>query len=193
RTRSRTALGTRAGSARPSGRTGAPMKGDAAPSKIVAVYARYSSDRQSDCSIEDQARRCHERIARDALDPVQSFLFADRALSGSSMRRLEFERLMGLVAAGKVERIYVEDMSRLSRDAADSALIDKQLRYNDVRLVTIADGIDSALAGSKLSMGLRSLMAEAYLADWRDKTRRGLVGRALRGLATGAPPFGYRN
>jgi site-specific DNA recombinase len=52
-----------------------------------AVYARFSSDRQSDASIEDQVHRARAFIAAQAgtLDPAM--VFADFAVSGASMDR----------------------------------------------------------------------------------------------------------
>ena len=54
----------------------------------AAIYARFSSDRQRDASIEDQVRLCRERLERDGHSLVQTYV--DRAQSGASMllRRL---------------------------------------------------------------------------------------------------------
>jgi hypothetical protein len=54
-------------------------------STTAAIYARYSSDRQSDASIEDQARLCEERARREGCRVVETY--ADRAISGASMLR----------------------------------------------------------------------------------------------------------
>jgi DNA invertase Pin-like site-specific DNA recombinase len=51
----------------------------------AAIYARYSSDRQSDASIEDQVRLCDERGRREGYELIETY--ADRAVSGSSMLR----------------------------------------------------------------------------------------------------------
>lgn len=48
-----------------------------------------------------------------------------------------------------------------------------------------------ALAGAKLSHTVKSLVADMYLEDLRDKTLRGLEGRALAGFATGNVPYGF--
>jgi hypothetical protein len=51
----------------------------------AAIYARYSSDRQSDASIEDQEGLCEERARREGYQIVETY--ADRAVSGASMLR----------------------------------------------------------------------------------------------------------
>jgi DNA invertase Pin-like site-specific DNA recombinase len=65
----------------------------------AAIYARYSSDRQSDASIEDQARLCEERAIRDGFAIVETY--ADRAVSGASMLRPGLQALMADALAGR--------------------------------------------------------------------------------------------
>lgn len=38
----------------------------------AAIYAQYSSDRQSDASIEDQVRLCEERANREGFGVVET-------------------------------------------------------------------------------------------------------------------------
>lgn len=61
-----------------------------------------------------------------------------------------------------------------------------------VPLISIADGINTTETSAKLTYTLKSTVAEIYLDDLRDKTRRGMQGRALHGYATGGIPYGYR-
>ena len=53
----------------------------------VAIYARYSSDKQSEASIEDQVRRCREHIERSGGDPDRALVFSDYGISGASLQR----------------------------------------------------------------------------------------------------------
>jgi DNA invertase Pin-like site-specific DNA recombinase len=43
----------------------------------------------------------------------------------------------------------------------------RRLEYEGVRLIGIADGIDTAMGGAKLLFGIKSAMNEAYLDDLR--------------------------
>jgi site-specific DNA recombinase len=49
------------------------------PTVRAGVYARYSSDHQSDPSIDDQVRVCRAEIERNGWDLVQ--VYADPAIS----------------------------------------------------------------------------------------------------------------
>lgn len=153
---------------------------------------RWRPDRQRETSIEDQVRRCREYIERAGGDPERAEVFTDMAISGASTQRPGFEALMAAVDAGTVVSIVTEDLSRISRDFADSAAIFKRLQYAQVPLIGVADGIDTSSKHAKLSFTIKSLVADLYLDDLRDKTLRGLEGRALAGFATGGVPYGYR-
>ena len=161
----------------------------------VAIYARYSSDRQRDASIEDQVRRCraHVEYLAGVADP--NLVFADHAISGASLQRPAFEKLMSMITARPrgIDVVVTEDLSRVSRDFADAARIFKQLEYLRVPLLGVADGIDTSARGAKMSFTVKSLLADVYLDDLRDKTLRGLEGRALAGYSTGGLPIGYRS
>ena len=78
----------------------------------VAIYARFSSQLQNERSIEDQIRQAREHIARQAGAPDAAKVFADYAVSGSSLDRRGFEAMMVEVDAGGVRVIVTEDMSR---------------------------------------------------------------------------------
>lgn len=161
----------------------------------VAVYARYSSDNQRDASIVDQVRRCRQVIEESGGALDETLIFKDEATSGASLNRPGFEQMMKLVRSTPrgIDVIVTEDQSRISRDLADSTTFFRELTYLGVPLVAIADGIDTSVRGAKMHFTMKSLMSDMFLEDLRDKTRRGLEGRALAGFSTGGLPTGYKS
>jgi site-specific DNA recombinase len=148
-----------------------------------AIYARYSSDRQSETSAEDQARLCRERASREGWTVVAEFL--DCAISGATRDR---PRLTAMMArAAEFDVVLAESIDRLSRDQEDIAAIHKRLRFASVEIVTLADG---AIGG--LLLGVKGAMAAEYLKDLGEKTRRGQVGRVHAGRIPGGLSYGYR-
>ena len=158
----------------------------------VAIYARFSSDRQRETSIEDQVRRCRDYIAQSGGDPEKAQVFSDFAISGAGLDRPGFEAMMNAIESQRVQVIVTEDLSRISRDFTDAAIIFRKLQFAQIPLIGVADGIDTSSKNAKLSFTVKSLVADLYLDDLRDKTLRGLEGRALAGYATGNTPYGYR-
>lgn len=159
----------------------------------IAIYARFSSDGQREASIEDQVRRCREYVEARGGAVRPEMLFEDRAMSGTGADRPSFDRLIRLATnkPREVDVIVVEDLSRLSRSAADLFPVQRLLEYAEVRLIGVADGIDTSAAHNKLTFGIKSVISDFYIAELADKTRRGLEGRALAGLATGGVAYGY--
>ena len=80
-------------------------------------YHRYSTDRQSDNSIEDQARICQERIRREGWVYVQSY--QDRAMSSASRWRPGYLQMIDDARRGMFDVVVAEDLDRLSRDQED--------------------------------------------------------------------------
>jgi site-specific DNA recombinase len=82
----------------------------------VASYTRYSSSNQDERTIADQQRDCRTRAARENFEIVQSFEFADEAVSGAKHSRDGFDRMLAAARAGQVKILYLVNLSRLARD-----------------------------------------------------------------------------
>lgn len=160
-----------------------------------AVYLRYSSDNQRETSIEDQLRVCRSFVERHGGSVDDALVFSDAAVSAASLERPGFQKMMAaLVGKSRaVDVVVVESQDRLSRNISDGARLLEQLQFNGVRLLSVNDGLDTAARGSKLTYAVKSLLSDLYIDDLREKTRRGLEGRALAGFSTGGLPYGYRS
>ncbi len=159
----------------------------------IAVYARYSSTNQRAASVEDQVRKCRELVAARGGLVADDMIFADRAVSGASVNREHFDRLYALLrkTPSPVHVVVTEATDRISRDLGDSDRFFKYLEFAGIRLVCVADGIDSLQPGARMMFGMRAVMADFFLEDLRQKTMRGLEGQALRGRSTGGLALGY--
>ena len=154
--------------------------------KSAAIYARYSSDKQSETSIEDQIALCREFAARNAFEIVS--VYSDAAKSGSSL----FGRsgLLSLLADAQnraFEAVLVENLDRVSRDQEDIAGVYKRLSFSGVEITQVHGG-----KADKMQVGLRGLLGSIYLQDLADKTHRGLSGRVAAGKSAGGKAYGYR-
>ena len=148
----------------------------------VALYARYSTDLQSDASVEDQLRICRARAEREGWTVVESY--SDRAISGASMLRPGIQALMEDAGRRRFDVVLAEAMDRLSRDQEDIAALFKRLRFAGVSIVTIAEG-----EINEMHIGLKGTMNALALKDLAQKTHRGLLGRVEAGLSAGDVPM----
>ncbi len=83
----------------------------------AAIYARYSTDLQSAASIEDQTRLCKEHAQREGWDVTRCY--ADHGISGGSLIRPGFQKLMQDALAGDYDILLAEALDRVSRDQHD--------------------------------------------------------------------------
>ena len=151
----------------------------------AAIYARYSSDLQSETSVEDQVRLCWERGERDGHEVIQ--VFNDYAISGSSLiNRPGMLSLMAAAKDGMFDLVYAEALDRISRDQEDIAAIYKRLAHADVKIVTLTEG-----EVNELHVGLKGTMNALFLKDLAVKTRRGQRGRVEAGKIPGGNSYGY--
>ena len=150
----------------------------------AAIYARYSTDLQSESSIEDQVRQCTARIEAEGWTPASTY--SDHGISGATSLRPGYQKLLEDTRSGTFEIVIAEALDRLSRDQEHIAAFYKQLGFAGVRLLTLAEG-----EISELHVGLKGTMNALFLKDLAQKTRRGLEGRVRQGRSGGGLCYGY--
>ncbi|QDD65573.1 recombinase family protein [Herbaspirillum seropedicae] len=157
----------------------------------AAIYARYSSDKQNDTSLEDQFRVCRARAAREGADV--EFERSDAAISGSTAvaSRPGGNAMLADALAGRFEILLVEGLDRLSRDQVEQERVVRRLEHRGIRIIGAADGYDSNHSGRKIMRGVRGLINDLYLDDLRSKTHRGQSGQVERGYIAGGKSYGY--
>lgn len=156
----------------------------------VATYSRYSSDQQRESSITDQQRNCHERAAREGWKVVADF--ADAAISGSEDHRPQYDAMQAAAKRGEFGVLLVDALSRLTRDGGEQHRLQKRFKHWGVRLIAIADGLDSDQKSSQLLGAIKGAMNEQFIADLAEAVHRGQKGQALKGRWNGGRPYGYR-
>ncbi len=152
----------------------------------VAIYARFSSDKQNERSIDDQVALCQALCERKGFSIVG--IYDDRAISGAATaNRLGWLRLMRDARTDKFDIVLTEALDRISRDQADLAGIYKRLCFFGIEIQTVQDG-----KVEDIHVGIKGLMGTLYLRDLAQKTRRGQAGVIRDKRHNGGRSFGYR-
>ena len=97
-----------------------------------AIYARYSSDRQAETSIDDQIAVCKKHIEASGGTVVQTF--TDYAISGAKSERPGLLELMAQAQSGKFDVVVAEALDRLSRDQENIAGVFKRLQHRSIEM-----------------------------------------------------------
>ena len=147
----------------------------------AVIYARYSSDNQRDASIEDQVELCRRYIERHGWALVN--VHADRALSGASRFRAAYQELLREVEARACDLVVCEALDRLGRKLSDVSALHDRLEFLGIELHAVNLG-----RVTTMHVGLLGTMAQLYLSDLKDKTKRGQLGRVLAGRIPEARP-----
>lgn len=165
----------------------------AASDRIRAViYARYSSSGQREESIEGQIRECKAYAKRNGFTIVGEY--ADRALTGRTDKRPDFQRMLRDAERGTFEAVICWKMDRFARNRYDSATYKYRLKKCGVRLFYAAETIPEGPEGIILESVMEGY-AEYYSENLSQNVKRGnyesakelkTLGLQLLGLRKGA-------
>ena len=158
----------------------------------AVIYARYSpGPRQTEQSIEGQVRDCEAYAKENGIKVLR--VYADRHISGTDFeKRVEFNRMLRDSEKGQFEAIIVWKIDRFGRDREEIALNKIKLKKHGVKLLYAKEAIPDGPEGIILESLMEGL-AEYYIADLRQKVKRGQRESALKGLAvSGMAAYGYK-
>lgn len=147
-----------------------------------AIYTRYSSHNQREESIEGQLRECRRYAQREGIHIVEEY--ADRAQSGKTDNRADFQRMIKDAEKGRFSVIIVYKLDRFARNRYDSATYRAKLSRHGVKVVSAMEAVQDGPEGIILEAVLEG-MAEYYSANLAQNIKRGMTENALKCLATG--------
>lgn len=128
--------------------------------KTAVIYARYSSDRQTEQSIEGQLHVCNDYAERNNLVIVGTYI--DRAMTGTNDNRDDFQRMLKDSDKKAWDYVLVYKLDRFSRNKYEMAIHRKRLKDNGIKILSAMENIpetpegillESLLEGFKRSNG----------------------------------------
>lgn len=157
--------------------------------KTAVIYARYSSDSQTEQSIEGQLRVCQDYAKQNDILVVDAYI--DRAMSGTNDNRPAFQKMIHDSEKQKWTYVIVYKLDRFARNKYESVINKKRLQDNGVKLVSAMENITDSPEGRMMECFLEG-MNQYFSEELTQKVRRGLNESWLKGNATGGPKvFGY--
>lgn len=160
--------------------------------KKAVIYARYSSDKQNEDSIEAQLRACTEYAAKHELMIVGTY--TDEAISGKGSKTLlrkQYQKMLKDAEHGDFNVILIHKYDRVARNLGEHVNLDLKLGKLDVQLIAVAQEFGNG-PEAKIMRALMWSMSEYYLDNLASETRKGARETALKGLHNGGyAPFGY--
>ncbi|MCL2426723.1 MAG: recombinase family protein [Oscillospiraceae bacterium] len=155
----------------------------------AVIYARYSSDTQTENSIEGQLRECKEFAKKNGFKIFTTYI--DRAFSAKTDNRPQFKKMIKDSSKKLFDVIIVWKLDRFARNRYDSAHYKALLRKNGVKVVSATEPISEDSTGILLESLLEGY-AEFFSAELSEKVKRGMTENALKCKWNGGGmPIGY--
>lgn len=163
-------------------------------SGITALYIRVSTDFQFEegYSVEAQQKKLEQWCQLKDIKKYEFYI--DGGWSGSNIDRPEMRRLIRDVSIGKLDKVVVYKLDRLSRSQRDTIfLLEDVFEPNNVSFVSISENFDTTTPYGKAIVGILSVFAQLERENIRERTRMGMYERVKEGKWMGGnvKPFGY--
>lgn len=165
--------------------------------KNAVIYARYSSERQNDQSIEGQLHCCHDFASKNGLTIVDTYI--DRAMTGTNDNRPAFQQMLSDCSKPVIwDIVLVYAIDRFGRNSIEIAVNKQKLKKHGKTLISATQRTSENIDGSKNLDGilLENVyigLAEYYSAELSQKVKRGVAESRRKNFFTGGMViFGYK-
>ncbi len=160
---------------------------------VYGEYFRKSSeaeDRQAQ-SIPDQMRDIDALVKRDGL--AVGIRFPGESQTAFEIGRPIFADLEKAIIAGKINAILVWHPNRLARNPVDAGMLIYLIDIGKLKEIRTPGRAFHNTASDKFMLQLEFSMSKKDSDDKSEAIKRGLDGRARRGLPNGVAHIGYKN
>ena len=135
-------------------------------------------------------RKILQKAAKDK-GYTDTVFFVDDGITGTTMKRPGFQKMLTAIEAGYISAVFVKDLSRLGRNYIEvGKLTEEFFPLHDIRLVAVSDGVDSD-EGEDDFTPFKNIMNEYYAKDISKKRRIVNKMKGNAGVPLSPPPYGY--
>lgn len=160
----------------------------------VALYPRVSSQEQATegYSIGEQIERLTKYC--EAMEWEIYKIYTDPGYSGGDTNRPGLQDMLKDVRAGKVDKVVVYKLDRLSRSQKDTMLlIEDEFLAHGVDFVSMSENFDTSTPFGRAMIGILAVFAQLERENIKERTMIGKEARAKEGKWGGgsSEPIGY--
>ena len=164
---------------------------DAGGVLMVLIIGRISTEHQNIENIEASYRYAEHFLQQLYQGPAEVKLLGEQA-SGMLTSRASIREAEQLVAAGKVDLVISEDLSRIYRNPRHQYDFVQNAVDAGTRVICIGDNLDTADENWEVMMGAAALRHGLFIPDTRRRVRRTATNSFHQGGMVGKVQFGYR-
>ena len=155
-------------------------------------YCRISTLMQVDnTSLKDQEEKI--RMYAKLHDIVIDKMFIDKAVSGKSTDRPEYDNMMNYIKENDIDMIIVYKNDRIHRSLYNLLSMIYNLQEYEVALVSVTEMFDTSTPQASYFLQMLGSFAEFERAVINERTRNGRIARLNENKWVGGKPaFGYK-
>ena len=122
---------------------------------------------------------------------ADTLFFVDDGITGTTMKRPGFQKMITAIEAGYISAVFVKDLSRLGRNYIEvGKLTEEFFPEHDARLIAVSDGVDSDEGDNEFTP-FRNIMNEWNAKDISKKRKIVNKVKGNAGIPLSQPPYGY--
>ena len=161
--------------------------------KIIAgLYPRVSTEDQSRFGHSLDEQECKLKQLCDYKNYEIYKVYREEGVSAKNMERPKFQEMMQDMKDGKINKIIVYKLDRLTRSIQDLESICNMLEEYNCELESVVEEINTGNANGKFFIRMLTILAQLEIERTSERTKFGLVGAAKKGHLSGRPPLGYK-
>jgi DNA invertase Pin-like site-specific DNA recombinase len=157
----------------------------------VIVIGRISTPQQDEANITASQSYAENFVRQFYTDPIK-FLHLGEQASGMVAERETITQTLELIATGEWDLVITEDLSRIYRNPRFQWAFVQECVDQNVRLICIADGIDTADSNWETLMHTAAIRHGLAIPDTRRRVRRTASFAFQNGGMVMKIRFGYR-
>lgn len=159
---------------------------------IAGLYPRVSTDDQvrEGFSLDEQEKEMKKLCMYKNYQIYK--VYREEGVSAKNMNRPKFQEMMQDLKDGKINRIIVYKLDRLTRSIQDLEVICKLIEKYHCSLDSVSEEINTDTATGVFFIRMTTILAQLEIERTSERTKFGLKGAAKNGHFCGKAPIGYR-
>ena len=158
---------------------------------ICGLYSRVSTEDQSRFghSLDEQEDRLQKLCEFKGYQIYK--IYREEGVSAKDTNRPKFQEMTEDMKRGKINKIVVYKLDRLTRSIRDLETICTMLEEYHCSLESVAEEINTETANGKFFIRMLTILAQLEIERTSERTKFGLIGAAKKGHLSGKPPLGF--
>lgn len=158
---------------------------------VVGLYPRVSTEDQfrNGHSLDEQKERMLKLCDYKNYEVYK--VYEDAGISAKNMNRPAFQEMIQDIKDGKINKIIVYKLDRLTRSIKDLEEICTFLEENNCSLESMCEDINTSTANGKFFIRMLTILAQLEIERTSERTKFGMIGAVKKGHFVGRAPIGY--